>query len=453
MSLDVVVCGGHVLLPDGELLEANVGVAGGRIVTISTTELKAERTVDAKGRVLIPGIIDQHFHVFVGYPWDTFANATRAAAKGGVTTVIDMPLDQPPTLSVDLMRKKRALAERESYVDFALYGGYLPDQPDEVEALAAEGVGAFKLFTDGAAPPGMYPGVDTGQQLDAMRRIASQGRTAAVHCEDSFIIDRETARLQAMGRKDNAVMAEARPEMAELQAIRRTILLAEETGCRTTLVHVSIPEAVSEAEAARRRGVEVFVETCPHYLLLTLENLKRDARLKYNPPNRSVEKVEAMWAALARGGIHAVASDHAPLPKDSSHNIWEMAPGAGNAVETMLVVTLHEGLCRGIPLHHMINLMSANPAKIYGLYPRKGRIAVGADADLVLLDLETERTVRAEDLEMLGGKWSPFDGWKVRVGVDTVIVGGRMVVEGGRIVGQPGQGQYVPAFTEAPRSL
>lgn len=443
---DLVIAGGTVVLPGGEVRVVDIGVRDGRIAALAAEGLgpEADRVIDARGRTVMPGAIDQHFHVFLGYPWDTYENATRGALRGGVTTVVDMPLDNPPTLTVEALNKKKAVAAKGSCVDYALYGGYIPDDPEEMGRLAAGGVGAYKLFTDATAPPGMYPGVDAGQQLEAMRLIAGLGGTASVHCENSFMIDVLTKRYKAAGRSDPGVWDDARPVFAEEDAARRTVLLAEETGCRTVIAHASVPGVAGMVQAARDRGHEVYTETCPHYLLLTRDDLAKDARLKYNPPNRGKAYVDGLWEALKRGLVHAVGSDHAPLPKDPRADIWGMSPGAGDAVETMLPLVLTEGVeRRGIPLARMVDLFTTNPAKTFGLYPRKGCISIGSDADFTILETGGRRKIDARDLCMLGDRWSPFDGWTVSVFPVMAIVRGRLAMENGKVLVEPGFGEFL----------
>ena len=193
--------------------------------------------------------------------------------------------------------------------------------------MAAAGAVAFKLFTGGVAPPGMYPGVTAGQILDAMRRVKLEDRTVVVHSENAPIVDFETARIKAEGRSDAAAWDEARPWFSELEAVQRVSLLAEVTGCRTVIAHVTAPRSVAAVRAARRRGADVWVETCPHYLCLTLEDMASDVRLKWNPPSRDRASVDRLWEQLRRGHVHTVGSDHAPLPKDPERRHLDAAAG------------------------------------------------------------------------------------------------------------------------------
>ena len=184
MSYDLALNNGRVALPQGVTADVNIGVRDGRIVTLSNEALDADHVLDVAGLTVLPGVIDEHFHVFRGYPWETHEGATRAAAKGGITTVVDMPIDKPAILSSETVVEKRGAIAGSCYVDYALFGGYPADEPADMERMVAEGVRAFKLFTGELSPPGMYPGVNDAQVLDAMRRAQALGATVVVHCEN-----------------------------------------------------------------------------------------------------------------------------------------------------------------------------------------------------------------------------------------------------------------------------
>jgi allantoinase len=452
-SHDLALTNGNAVLPGGLAARVNVGVRDGRVATITDGSVDADEVIDVRGLTILPGLIDEHFHTWWGYDWDTHENASRAAAKGGVTTVVEMPLDRPLTLSANALEEKLAKVGRDYYVDFAAYGGYLEDDPDEMAAMAASGVVAFKLFTGATAPPGVFPGVDSAQMLDALRRARAMGIPVVVHAENAAIVAFETARLQAEGRNDPRAWDEARPWFAELEATERTCLVAEATGCRTIIAHVPSPRAVRSISAARARGADVWAETCPHQLCLTQDDMAEDTRLKWNPPTRDRASVEELWTLLAEGEVHTIGSDHAPLPKTPGADIWTQNPGAGNAVETMFPVFATEALHdRDISLARVVDLLSTMPAKLFGLYPRKGTIQVGADADFTIVETDGRRTLDARDLEFIPSqeRWSPFDGRELRVFPQYTIVRGHVVFGEGAVVGQPGHGEFVTMHSTAP---
>jgi allantoinase len=448
---DLAVIGGQVLLADGRLEPVTIGVRDGRISTLADGPLDAEETLDAGGLTVLPGIIDEHFHVFWGYGWETYKGATRAAAKGGITTVVDMPLDKPPILSAGRLGEKLAHVRSECLVDYALFGGAPGDDPDDISALAEEGIVAIKLFTGGVAPPGMYPGADSGQILDVMRQAKRHDLTVVVHCENAEIVDFETQRLQAEGRTDPAAWDEARPWYSELEAVQRVALLAEVTGCRTVIAHVTAPESVAYVRDARARGADVWIETCPHYLCITLEDMAADTRLKWNPPSRSSESVARLWELLIEGHVHTIGSDHAPLAKIPGADIWAQLPGAGNGLEGMLPLVATEAARRGIPLRQVADLLSTTPAKLFGLFPRKGTIAVGADADLCIIETNGARTIDAQEFEYHEQeKWSPFDGREITVFPVYTVLRGRVIFAEGVVTGEPGYGEQVTKSAPVP---
>lgn len=435
---ELAIVGGDVLLPDGTIARLDVGVRDGRIATIAAGGIDADETLDATGLTVLPGLVDEHFHVFWGFGWETYAGATRAAAKGGITTVVDMPLDKPATVTADLLRTKLAAVGHECYVDYAAFGGAPSEDPDDIARLAGAGVSAIKLFTGGVAPPGMYPGADSGQILDVMRRARQEGLVVVVHCENAEIVDFETRRLQAEGRNDPAAWDEARPWYSELEAVQRVTLLAEVTGCRTVIAHVTAPQSVAYVRDARARGADVWIETCPHYLCVTLEDMAGDTRLKWNPPSRDRASVEMLWSLLADGHVHTVGSDHAPLAKTPGADIWSQLPGAGNGLEGMLPVTATEARKRGIGLARVAELLSSTPARVFGLYPRKGAIAIGSDADFCIVDTTTARRLDAQQMEYHEQeRWSPFDRREVTVWPIYTLLRGSVVFAEGSIVGDP----------------
>jgi allantoinase len=442
---DLALQNGRAVLPGGAVEHVNIGVRGGRIAVLAGESLEAEETIDVTGLTVLPGLVDEHFHVFRGYGWETYENATRAAAKGGITSVVDMPLDRPPTLTADALREKLAAITDECHVDYAAFGGYLESDPGEIAAMAEAGAVAFKLFTGGVAPPGMYPGVTAGQILDAMRRVQAEGRTVVVHSENAPVVDFETARMQAEGRADVAAWDEARPWFSELEAVLRVSLLAEVTGCRTVIAHVTAPRSVDAVREARSRGADVWVETCPHYLCLTLEDMASDLRLKWNPPSRDRASVDELWRQLRNGHVHTVGSDHAPLPKNPDADIWTQLPGAGNGLETMLSVVGTEALYRrDVGLGMLVDLLATTPARLFGLHPRKGAIRVGSDADFAVVETSGRRVLDARDLEYHEQPaWSPFEGREVRVYPVYTILRGQVIAAEGQVVGLPGYGEFL----------
>lgn len=441
---DLAITNGDVVLPGGRVQRLNIGASDGRIATLSVDAIDADEAIDATGLTVLPGLIDEHFHVFRGYGWETYEDATRAAIKGGVTTVIDMPLDKPPTLTAEGLIEKRDEIADLCHTDYALFGGYLESDPSLMSAMVAEGASAFKLFTGGAAPPGMFPGVDDGQLLDALRRAAELGSTVTIHSENAEMVDFETARLQAEGRTDMGAWDEARPWFSEMAAAQTVALAAQVTGARTVIAHVSSPQTLDAIDAARRRGADVWAETCHHYLCGSKEASLGDNRVKWNPPTREAAAVDRMWALLREGKIHTVGSDHAPLAKDPDADVWSQLPGSGNGVEIMVPVFATDALHkRDVGIGQVAELMASNPAKIFRL-EGKGTIAFGADADFTIVETNGSRVLDAAELHYHEQpKWSPFHGMELKVYPIYTVLRGRPVYAEGEIRGEAGDGRLL----------
>lgn len=442
---DLAIVNGEVVLPGGRIERLNVGAVGGRIDVLSSSPIEAEETIDATGLTVLPGLIDEHFHVFRGYGWETYEGATRAAVKGGLTTVVDMPLDNPPPLTGEALLEKISAIATSCHLDYALFGGYLDSDPDQMAAMAAAGATAFKLFTGGVAPPGMYPGVDDGQLLDALRRVAELNSTVTVHSENAFMVDFETKRLQEAGRTDMAAWDEARPWFSETAAAQTVALVAQVTGARAVIAHASSPETIEAIADARRRGADVWAETCHHFLCRPGGDALDDPRAKWNPPTRDAASVDWMWQQLREGKIHSVGSDHAPLQKDLGANVWEQKPGAGNGAELVFPVFATEALHeRDVGIGRVVELMAGSPARLFGLADRKGTIAIGGDADFAIVETNGSRLLDAQELEYHEQpKWSPFDGMELKVFPVYTVLRGRIVYAEGDVLGEPGDGEFL----------
>jgi allantoinase len=459
-EVDLLVTGG-TLVTEHDELQAGVAVRAGRVAGIvepGATVPRAGQVLDARGLHVLPGAVDCHVHF--NEPgrthWEGYATGSAAAAAGGITTVLDMPLNcDPPTVHAEaLALKQRAVASR-SIVDYGHWGGLVADNLDDLAALHAGGVVGYKAFM---SPSGLdeYPAVDDAVLLEGMRRVAGLGGILALHAESHRLTAALAVQSQANGRREPLAWARARPPIAEEEAVRRALLLARETGARVHFVHLSTPAAAQLVAAARRAGVAASAETCPHYLALNEGDLERLGPIaKCAPPLRSREIVEALWQALLDGEIDCIASDHSPCPPEDKErgrdDIWR-AWGGIAGVQTLLPVLLTEGvLRRRLSLTRLARLTSANPARLFGLYPRKGALRIGADADLVLVDLEREWTLTAEQLLT---RWpvSPFVGRAFRGWVVATLVRGVVVYRDGQVLAQPGHGRLVrPGHGACPR--
>ena len=308
------------------------------------------------------------------------------------------------------------------------------------------GVIGFKGMMAGSVP-GVFEVMDDGMFLDAFRMIGECGSLATVHAENEAIISHLQARLRAEAKNDIYAYFEGSPVIQELEAISRAAMLAHEMNCRLHVVHVSCPRGVDLIASKREDGQEITCETGPHYLALSQEDGERlGPYLKFAPPVRTKAETEILWGQLAKGKILTLGSDHGPHPKENKEkgwtNIWEAGNGA-IALETFLPVMLSEGVNKGrISIQQLVSLMSENPARLFGIYPQKGAIQVGSDADLVIVDMNREYTIDAQKFHSLH-KHSPFDGLQARGIPVLTMVRGTVVAEEGNVMGEPGYGKFV----------
>lgn len=387
MSHDLVLRSRRVFLPDGER-PAAIAVRDGRIAEILPYTTDGE---DLGELALLPGLVDTHVHV--NEPgrteWEGFTTATRAAAAGGVTTIIDMPLNSlPPTCDPEALELKRKASEGQRYVDVGLWGGAIPGNLRQLKPLHAEGVFGFKSFTIDSGVP-EFPPLDAAGLEAAMREVDA---LFIIHAEDPSLV----AAIDKAPRFADFVAS--RPPASEAGAVAMVIDLARRTGARAHILHLAAADAIPLLRAARAEGVRISAETCPHYLTLLAEDVPDGAfEFKCCPPIREASHRDALWQALQDGVIACVVSDHSPSTPDLKTGDFMTAWGGIASVQLGLPVVWTEARRRGIPLADVVRWMSAAPADLVGL-PRKGRIEVGADADLVAFAPEETFTVDATAL-------------------------------------------------------
>ncbi len=444
-SLDLVLSG-VLALPDGRLVDGEVGVRDGRITAIAGPGvLHGSDRLDAGGSLVLPGVVDAHVHTR-SEPAEGLTRATTAAAAGGVTTLVDMPYDDPiPITNVAAFLNKVAAVDREAITDVALWatiaktGGL-----DEIEELVSAGACGFKVSTFETHPV-RFPSIPDGELYLAMQRIQAAGSLIAFHAENDDLVRRLSSRLESDGRSDPSAHAAARPPVAETEAVGRALELALATGVRVHIVHATVERAFKLVQRARGDGVDATAETCLHYLLMDEDELVRQgARAKINPPLRSHAEVERLWQLLAAGEIAYVTTDHVGWTRDrkETRSIFEAKSGVP-ALELFLPLFFHEAVVRrGFSVGRLTQLLSENPARRLGLWPQKGGLTIGADADLVVFD--PQRTWRVDETRLhTSAGWSPYHGRDVVGGIETVLVRGRAVFARGEPVGLAGQGRWV----------
>jgi allantoinase len=456
VSLEIV-SGGTIVSEQG-VFQADLLIRDGRISGIveDSSGLAGER-FDATGLHVLPGGVDIHTHLREPskIEREDFAHGTASAVAGGITTVIEMPQADPLVTDVESLRTKRSLAERGSIADFGLYAAAVGQSREELEALRADGALAFKAFMCDSSPG--YPRLDDAMLLSTLEAMRELNAMLIVHAENNDLLQAGLARMAAAGRVDPSAHAESRPPLVEIEAIRLAVDLAAHTGARLHVAHVSTAEGARIVADARAAGANVTCETCPQYLLLDLADLERlGPYARCAPAIRSRAEVDALWPLVLDGTIAAVASDHSPYRVEEkeagSENIFKAALGL-NVIQVMLPGVLDEGTHRrGLSLRRFAELSASGPARVVGLYPRKGSIRVGADADLALWDLEREWVVSRSEL-FSRHPWSPLEGRRIQGGVEATIRRGEVVFRDGTVCGAPGSGSFLAAEPAAQAAL
>lgn len=449
MAVDVVIKNGRVINAESEI-NADLVIDNGKFKAISEglPLPDAKKTIDAGGNYVLPGVVDEHVHFQdMGRSMVAdFSESSVAAAAGGMTTVMEMPLTIPATTTAEAFEQKKEVAEKKFIVDFALYGGAVPGNLKELPKMVEAGAVGFKAMMAGSVP-GLFEILDDGLLLDTFGVIADCNSVITLHAENEAIISNLESKLKAAGRKDARAFFESRPVLQEIEAITRAVILAAETGCHLHVVHVSCPQGVDLINRKKGEGQLITLETGPHYLALSEDDADRlGPYIKFSPPARSKSDTEKLWKQLALGMIDTLGSDHGAHEKENKEKGWDNIWDAGNGalgVETMLPTMLSEGVNKKrLSIQQLVSLISTNPAKIFGIFPQKGVIAVGSDADVVIVDLDREYTIKAENLHTKQ-KHTPFEGLHVKGMPVLTMVRGEVVMENGKVTGKPGYGAFV----------
>ncbi|MCD6484800.1 MAG: dihydroorotase family protein [Candidatus Odinarchaeota archaeon] len=435
-----------------EIVEGGLVAEDDKITTIAKTvnlPKDADKIIDAKGNLILPGVIDGHVHVLIPpYLKDNFETGTRAAAVGGVTTIVEMPsLFEYITTFLDKLKWKIDLGEKESYVDFALYGGEIQTEEDlrDIQKLAEAGVVGFKI-TMGGETAYKHEGIF----YEALRRIQKANSMATVHAENNQLLDYFYKEAEERLKKGEKVLySESRPNVVEAEAISRAILYSKYVGNRLHIAHMSTKEGVELVRRAQYKNLPVTAEATVHHLLFSRDDYEKYKHyIITNPPQRSKEDVESLWNAINEGVIANIVTDHCAFTKEEKDegikNVLK-TPAGIHGLETETRLILSEGVNKGrITLQKFIEVMAENPAKLYGLYPRKGVIAIGSDADVIIVDLKKEEKITMDIIQSVAG-YTPYDGWIVKGVPLMTIVRGEIVAEGWEPVGKKGYGKFVPS--------
>lgn len=464
--IDLIVRNATVVNADGRQ-QLDVAVHDGKIVALGHGSALpvANHEVDAGGLYLLPGVIDSHVHV--RDPGRTeredFATATRAAASSGVTTICEMPIATPSVHNPQILADRISIVQPKAYTDFAFYGGAADDNRGEIQSLANAGVIAFKTFRT-AVPVGRekeFIGLccpDPGAYYVVLQETAKTGRPAAIHAEDEYILKRLADDLKAVNDNGPMSHSRARPPVVEEASVAQSIALARAAKAWLHVVHVSSPYSVDIIRQARAMGVKVTCETCPPYLFLTDDDLaKHGPYAKTNPPVRNEELVEEMWQRVANGDIDIIGTDHSPFLASEKEphwdNMWAAPPGAPG-IEILVPLMLTAVAYGRISLERMVSVLSYNTAQIFGLAGRKGIIAVGADADFILVDQSAEGRIDVNKWESKSRVTARlWHGKQTRGEVVSTYVRGKLVGHRGHVIGEAGWGRFVaptPRVVERP---
>src|SRR5580658_5028864 len=435
---------------------ADILIEGERIKDISPAipVEKAHRVIDVAGMLLFPGGIDVHTHLDMPFGGttssDDFETGTKAAAFGGTTTLIDFAIQPKGTKMRNALDTWWKKAEAKASIDYGLHmivtdlgEAGLEDMDDMVK----EGVASFKLFM-------AYPGVlmvDDATIFQALSRTAKNGALICLHAENGGIIDVIVKRAISEGKTAPIYHGLTRPVAAEAEAVHRAVAMSEISGAPVYIVHLSSEEALNEVRAARDRGVPIFAETCPQYLLLSIEDLARPgfegAKYVFTPPLREKRHQPKLWDGLKDDHLQVVSTDHCPFcfedQKILGKDDFTKIPNGGPGIENRLQLLYHYGVNEGrLSLNRFVELVSTTPARLFGLYPRKGELAPGSDADMVLWDPQKEHTISAGTHHMRVD-YSMFEGFQVKGNARMVLSRGEVIVDGERYLGSPGRGRFL----------
>jgi dihydropyrimidinase len=452
--MSLLIKNGRVITAEQDYA-ADVLIEKEKIVTIgSALTMQADTVIDAKGKYLIPGGIDVHTHLDMPFGGttssDDFETGTRAAAFGGTTTIVDFAIQTKGTRMRDALDTWWKKAERKACADYGLHM-IITDLPDahieDMSDMVREGVSSFKMFM-------AYPGVlmvDDATIFKAMRKTADNGGLICMHAENGSAIDLIVRKAIAEGKKTPIYHALTRPPTLEAEAVNRAIALAEIAGAPVYIVHLSSHDALQRVAEARDKGILAYAETCPQYLFLCIDDLARPdfegAKFVFTPPLRERWHQDKLWDGIRTNTLQVVSTDHCPFcfkdQKELGRDDFTKIPNGGPGIENRLQLLFEGGVNRKrISLNRWVEITSTTPAKMFGMYPRKGTIAVGSDADIVIWDPDAEHIISASTHHMRVD-YSMFEGYKVKGNASTVLSRGEVIVDKEKWLGNAGRGKFI----------
>ncbi|MXR36500.1 allantoinase AllB [Craterilacuibacter sinensis] len=453
--LDTIIRNARLVLRH-EVVNAELGIRDGKIAVIADRIAEpAAAEIDAAGQYVLPGMVDVHMHISEPgrTEWEGYETGSQAMAAGGTTCFVEMPLNTiPATTDVASMELKIGAATGQCHVDYALMGGLVPWNFDDLKPMSQAGVAAYKCFvaTCGSGKPGDFKNVNDFELYEGMKILAETGDLLVIHCENAALTDGLGKKARAEGKSKVSDYVASRPVFTEVEAVQRVLLIAKETGCRVHIAHNSCPEAVDAIQRAIADGVDASVESCPHYFLLATEELDAiGARAKCSPPIRDYANQARMWDYLAQGKIDILGSDHSPCTfdlkdKENAFDAWGGLSACQNSVDAMFDAGVKQ---RGISPVLLARVLATNPAERFGLKD-KGEIAIGKDADLVFIDPAQSYTVKAEGL-YYKNKHSAYEGREIGCRVTRTLLRGHAIFELGQGFAARAQGQLIRVGKQA----
>lgn len=454
--MELAITGGQIVTEHGRF-RADVGVADGRIAALAVPGglPGATETIDASGMLVLPGAIDAHFHSRTpAYPErGDFYTETRAAAAGGVTTVLEMPISKPGCATPDTFRNRKRLIEEQAIIDVALYGAPGTLNRADVMGMVEEGAIAFKIFMHRPVlgREDEFIGIcltEDEELYQTLSLVKETGRRLVAHCESDSMLEAGLARIEAEGRTDAQAHMDSRPPVVEAAGVARLLTLAEDLEAPVHVAHVSSAQALGVIRRFQRDGVNVSAETCPHYLFFTDEDYHRlGPYAKYNPPIRTADDQRALWRGILDGSISIVASDHGPYLVDEKERHRDrpwLIPSGGPGVQTLLPMMMTAALQGLLSVEEVSRLICAEPARLFGLDGRKGSVEPGLEADLCIYDPRPKSVMtrdkmqsKARDVDRL------YEGMPLQGEVVATIAGGRIVYRNGEILAERGSGRFI----------